>query len=362
MSFRATGVHIFAGSFTVGIEQAGFDVVALYENLGLGVETARQNFNCPILFPKEQWHNYLPKNISLVYGNPPCSAFSRMGLNRGTSDPINNCMYECANLAMSLNPDIFIMESVPGLYTHGQKILDDFDRMFSDYQHTYLFSDSVLHGSPQVRPRFHYIASKFDFKLAKFNPDIVPTIRDAIWDLRLIPEGPNNHVSARISGQLESLIENIPNGITAADIWRIAPHLRDPNFGQPFGPTRRAAWDAPGSTITGGPTIIHPDFDRFITVRESARIFGYPDTFTFTGNVANQYAQIGKAVTVYMGNFLGRCARKTLQAEERITSKNKFIDLLPYTEKAKDYQKLAWYGRIERGSKLKMLENYFGQV
>lgn len=358
---KAAGVHIFAGSFTLGIIQSGWEVVAVYENLGLGLETARKNFSFPIIYPKEKWHEYQPKNISLVYGNPPCSAFSRMGLNRGVSDPINSCMVECADLASFLDTDIFIMESVPGLWSAGQEIISKLNKIFNNFQHIYLFSDSVLHGSPQIRPRFHYIASRFDFKLASFNPEIVPTIRDAIWDLRLIPEGEfPNHASAKISGQLDNIIEFIPPGITAADIWRSCESIRDERYGQPFGPTRRGAWDAPGPTITGGPTIIHPDYRRFITVREAARIFGYPDNYTFEGNTTNGYAQIGKAVTVQMGKFLGRCARETMIAEEEPTQKEKFIDLIPYTEAAKTLQKMVWYNSTVRGAKRKMLEEYFG--
>jgi len=358
---RAVGVHIFAGSFTVGIQRAGFDVVAAYEDLGLGLQTARENFDFPIIYPKEKWSSHVPKNISLVYANPPCSAFSRMGLNRGSSDPINTCMFECAELAIRLDPTIFIMESVPGLWTHGQDIIQKLNSRFVDYQHTYLFSDSVLHGSPQIRPRFHYIASKYDFQIAKFNPYPVPTIRDAIWNLRLTPQSEElNHVSTKVSGQLESLIEHIPPGITASEIWRSFPNFRDSYYGQPFGPTRRGAWDGPGPTITGGPTIIHPEYDRFITIREAARIFGYPDSFHFLGNISNQYAQIGKAVTCFMGEFLGRSARRTIASETEPTQREQFIDLLPYTEEAVKVQKLAWYGSQERGTKRKLLENYIG--
>lgn len=359
---RAIGIHIFAGSFTLGIQQAGWDIAAVYENLGLGLDTARANFKFPIIYPKDQWTKHIQRGVTLAYANPPCSAFSRMGLNRGTSDPINICMLECSSLASSHNVDIFIMESVPGLYWHGQPILAKLKKDFDGYQYTHLFSDSAIHGSPQIRPRYHFIASRYDFQLADIY-DGVPTIKDAIWDLRLIPEGKMNaHRPAKVSGQLESLIEYIPPGITASEIWRRAPELRDNEFGQPFGPTRRAAWDAPGPTITGGPTIIHPDFNRFITVREAARIFGYPDDYQFIGNTGNQYAQIGKAVTVQTGRFLGLCARKTMVGETSPKQAEKIIDLTPYSDDARRIQKLVWYGSTDRGAKRKLMEEYFGQV
>jgi DNA (cytosine-5)-methyltransferase 1 len=266
-------------------------------------------------------------------------------------------MFECADLANSLDCDIFIMESVIGLWSKGQDIISRLKIYFSGYQFTYLFSDSVIHGSPQIRPRFHFIASRYDFKIARFNPLPVPMIKDAIWDLRLIPEGEMpNHESARVSGQLESLIEAIPCGIRAREIWEMFPDLRDNEYGQPFGPTRRAGWNSPGPTITGGPTIIHPDYDRWLTPREEARIFGYPDLFEFHGRIGNQYAQIGKAVTCFMGEYLGRCARLTLQREQPITRGEKFIDLIPYNERAKILQRTEFFGL----NKKEKMENYVG--
>jgi len=360
MSLTAVGVHIFAGSFIIGIQRAGFEVKAMYENLGLGLETARHNFSFPIIYPKNKWGSYLPKNINLVVANPPCSAFSVMGANRGSHDPINNCMYECADIAMALDTDIFIMESVPGLWNKGQDILADLDSIFHEYQHTYLFSDSVLHGSPQIRPRFHYIASKYDFKLAKFNPMPVPTIKDAIWDLQFIAEGEFlNHDKTKFTGQVASIAKYIPPGFTASEIWRRLPSARDNLYGQPFGPTRRASWRSPGPTITGGPTIIHPSFDRFLTVREEARIFGYGDEFEFIGNVGNQYAQAGKAVTCFMGEWLGASARRTLQRESNPRRGKQFIDLRPYAEYAKNLRIMDWFGSLDRTEKRKLIEENF---
>ena len=41
---------------------------------------------------------------------------------------------------------------------------------------------------------------------------------------------------------------------------------------------------------------VHPELDRFVTVREAARLQSFPDTFRFVGSQFRQFRQIGNAV------------------------------------------------------------------
>ena len=58
----------------------------------------------------------------------------------------------------------------------------------------------------------------------------------------------------------------------------------------------------------------HPEQDRAISVREAARIQGFPDTFEFVGNLNDQAKQVGNAVPVPLAKAVGeefiRLARK----------------------------------------------------
>lgn len=66
------------------------------------------------------------------------------------------------------------------------------------------------------------------------------------------------------------------------------------------GKFRRLSWDRPSCTVDtrfGAPRyFLHPSQQRGFTVREAARIQGFPDNYVFCGNEKAQYRVIGNAV------------------------------------------------------------------
>ena len=81
------------------------------------------------------------------------------------------------------------------------------------------------------------------------------------------------------------------------------------------GKYRRLAWDKPSCTIDtrfGNPKyFLHPDEHRGFTVREAARIQGFPDSFVFEGTLTDQFRMIGNAVPPPMAEHLGVFIRNT---------------------------------------------------
>ena len=58
----------------------------------------------------------------------------------------------------------------------------------------------------------------------------------------------------------------------------------------------------------------HYEQDRSFTVREAARIQSFPDHFVFTGNQAEQFAQVGNAVPPLLAESVGLSLRSVLEA------------------------------------------------
>ena len=73
---------------------------------------------------------------------------------------------------------------------------------------------------------------------------------------------------------------------------------------------RRLSWDEPTPTIVAKPNRksvpdLPPDQIRPLTVRESARVQGFPDEWVITGSMHEQYLQVGNAVPVGLGRAIG---------------------------------------------------------
>ena len=74
------------------------------------------------------------------------------------------------------------------------------------------------------------------------------------------------------------------------------------------GKFRRLSWDEASSTVDTrfgqARSFLHPSEDRGLTLREAARIQGFPDNFQFMGSVESKFRMVGNAVPPPMANAL----------------------------------------------------------
>ncbi|KAK2662616.1 hypothetical protein Ddye_001190 [Dipteronia dyeriana] len=75
-------------------------------------------------------------------------------------------------------------------------------------------------------------------------------------------------------------------------------------------PFARLWWDETVPTIVTFPAlhsmaVLHPEQDRVLTIRECARLQGFPDYYRFCGTVKARYCQVGNAVPVFVARTLG---------------------------------------------------------
>jgi DNA (cytosine-5)-methyltransferase 1 len=74
---------------------------------------------------------------------------------------------------------------------------------------------------------------------------------------------------------------------------------------------RRLKWDEPSHTLVAHMSrdcsdFVHPEYDRFISVREAARLQSFPDWYKLYGSQFSQLKQIGNAVPPLMSLALAK--------------------------------------------------------
>ncbi|KAK9732478.1 hypothetical protein RND81_04G002600 [Saponaria officinalis] len=97
---------------------------------------------------------------------------------------------------------------------------------------------------------------------------------------------------------------------------------------RPFG---RLWWDETVPTLLTRPdthcqAILHPNQDRVLTIREFARLQGFPDYYRFCGSVKERYCQVGNAVAVPVSRALGYAMA---MAAQKLTGKGPLMTLPP---------------------------------
>lgn len=106
-------------------------------------------------------------------------------------------------------------------------------------------------------------------------------------------------------------------------------------------PFARLWWDETVATVVTFPSChnqaaLHPEQDRVLTLREYARLQGFPDFYRFCGTVKERYCQVGNAVAVpvarALGYALGMASRKLGGDGPVMTLPPKFSSQIPEKE------------------------------
>lgn len=184
---RPVAVDLFAGAggLSLGLEQAGFDVVSSVEYDPVHATTHGYNFpQTDVLCDDASrvsveslrksittgWKNHHPEiewsgEVDLVAGGPPCQGFSWMGKRR-VDDVRNDLIFHFFRLTNALRPKYFLMENVPGIASgqHGE-LLDDLIARFRKAGYIVpppQILNAAHYGVPQDRKRFILLGYRED--------------------------------------------------------------------------------------------------------------------------------------------------------------------------------------------------------
>ncbi len=254
-----------------------------------------------------------PHNELILIGCAPCQGFSshRKKDHRGP-DSRNTLVGRFAEIAVSLNPKIIIMENVPDLlakkhWKHYRAFKDIVES--AGYRIAVKILNMADYGVPQSRHRTVLIATR-DFgpslPFPVFKPEQYRTVRDAIGSLpQLAPGGrdPNDpmHITSKHRKETIQILKKVPKD-GGNRPKGVGPQCLDnvDGFYDVYG---RLAWDKTAVTITARcrtPScgrFAHPEQNRGLSVREAALLQGFPPDFYFEGPFDDKYKQIGNAVS-----------------------------------------------------------------
>lgn len=310
-------VELFAGcgGLALGFENAGLDCELLVEIDKTAVETLKKN--------RPRWKvigddianvNFKKIKADIVAGGFPCQAFSYAGNRRGFEDTRGTLFFEFARAVKEINPKIVVGENVRGLERHDKgRTLSTMINVLEDFG--YLVSHKILKAQyfdvAQKRERLVIIGVKKDL-----NKDIAfPKEKNYTVSLREALREVPKSFGQNYTKQKKTIMQKIPQG----GYWRDLPQpIRKKYMGGSYylgggktGMARRLSWDEPSLTLTCNPAQkqterCHPSETRPLTVREYARIQSFPDSWEFSGSMSAQYKQIGNAVPVNLGYYIGK--------------------------------------------------------
>jgi DNA (cytosine-5)-methyltransferase 1 len=316
-----TAIDLFAGAggTALGLENAGLTHILLNEFDRHAAATLRKNRpNWDVNDEDVKKIDFRPYKgkVDVIEGGFPCQAFSYAGKKLGFDDTRGTLFHEFARAVKEAQPKIAIGENVRGLLTHDsgrtlQILVATLQKL--GYRVAYKVMRSQYLDVPQKRERLLIIGARRDLDIPILFPkekDYTISLKEAISD------------KPKSDGQVYSeRKKKIMDLISPGGYWRDLPdELQKEYMGASYymgggktGMARRLSWDEPSLTLTCNPAQkqterCHPEETRPLNVREYARLQTFPDDWDFSGSTSAQYKQIGNAVPVNLGYYMGQAA------------------------------------------------------
>ena len=352
-----TAMSLFSGmgGDTLGMERAGFNVVAFNEYDKAGIASHQANFPDSVLIQdpsqvkdkdKTNIQNisddifleYRDK-IDLIFAGHPCQGFSKGG-KKLPDDPRNTLFREFARVCKLVRPKYLIGENVDGLLSRktstNEKYFDVICQEFEEigYTITHQVCHVVQYGVPQLRKRLVYVGIRNDLNQTYTFPPPQNDGKTHLPDLRSIvrfslegalPMEPDDFDMTSIPEEcVVQDMDNIETETTYSDGCKAHPYLTlkaKTRGGQYSGQTYHTLLSfqkrdspihaeimdirRPSKTIICSydhqPRLFVPlrnkqgYFLRCLLADELKQIQGFPHDFVVCGSTKDQIRQIGNA-------------------------------------------------------------------
>ncbi len=390
---RPWAIDLFCGTggLSLGLEEAGFSVVAAVDLDPVSTETHAANIQSltwtgDLADPSgfiHQLDEWGIEDVDLLAGGPPCQPFSRAGIskignlirmeNRRMLDDRADLWRSFFSMMDRLNPKAILFENVPDFaQAQGGTLLVALMQELKNREYRVYVEmlKAWQYRVPQHRSRLFVVgvAGGGKFEWPKPCTD-QPTVGQAIGDLPVVPADTRSEAQVYGGPPSSALAKSLRKGLRGKEAQLIRDHVTRavrPDDAQIYSqlhpgdtyldipePSRRyrsdifndkyvrLSFDGLSRTITAhiakdGYWYIHPKEDRTLSIREAARIQTFPDRFQFAGYPTNRYRQIGNAVPPMLASALGSSVKtalddssvQTVVRENRAGKKTYFRDSL----------------------------------
>lgn len=332
--FNILSLFSGAGGLDLGFEKAGFNVAIANEFDKDIWETFKVNHPNTRLIEgdiRKLSLDDIDINIDGIIGGPPCQSWSEAGSMKGINDDRGKLFYEYIRILKGLKPKFFLAENVSGMLAdrHSDAVQNILS-MFKEcgYDVTLTLVNAKDYGVAEERKRVFYIGFRndlninFKFPNGSTEEDAKKiTLKDVIWDLKdtAVPTlDKNKHNPAAINNN-----EYFTGSYSPIFMSR----------------NRVKSWDEQAFTVqaSGRQCQLHPQAPKMVkvglndcrfvegkehlyrrmTIREVARIQGFPDSFKFIYTDSNNaYKMIGNAVPVNLAYEVAVAIKNILEKGE----------------------------------------------
>lgn len=315
MAYKICSFFSGAGGLDLGFANAGFDIVFANEydkDIWATYEANHPTTPLDIRSITKLDASEVPECDGII-GGPPCQSWSEGGAQRGINDHRGQLFFDFIRMLETKQPKFFLAENVSGMTAPKHRdALDNIKATFEKSGYDLFFKqlNSKDFGIAQDRKRVIFIGFRKDLNIDYKFPEptsATKNLKDVIGDLK-------DSALPAINKSKPNAGLNIPNHEYMTGDFSSIYMSRN----------RVRLWDEPSFTIQAGGrhAPIHPSAKRMVkietnkfefanseyrrlSVRECARIQGFPDSFKFIySDVNHGYKMIGNAVNVEFAKVL----------------------------------------------------------
>jgi DNA (cytosine-5)-methyltransferase 1 len=351
---RAIDLFCGTGGFSRGAHAAGFEVVAAFDKDPILTSSFAKNFpqtKLVLTDLREATGSDLVEaaggEVDLIFGGPPCQGFSSIGY-RDKSDPRRTLLGHFFRLVGEAKPRAFVMENVQGLLFDDA--VPELNQAIEGLPPNYkllrpLVLDAAEFGAATSRKRVFVIGWDEEHCAPVSIEDIESrrtaraTVADALSGLSRVRRAdqaqddrwriPEDEMLSEYAQRLMAADRTFTGNVRTRHTAKVRQRFArvQPGSTDKIGRHPRLAWNGVAPTLRAGTGAdkgshqslrpIHPEENRVITVREAARLQGFPDDHLFHPTIWHSFRMIGNSVSpIIAAAVLGAVAEKLEITEE----------------------------------------------